>query len=125
MKLDQEAPPIVVEVLEAENYSESHLPSAINVPWGAEFDRQIQERIPDKQQEVVVYCSDRQCAASTKAARAMEHLGYTHVEHFPGGKAEWRAAHLPLEHRAIPRSDIRETRALAVQGLPSFKARGP
>ena len=98
--LDGEAPPIVVEVLPPEDYREFHLPSAISVPWNSDFTDRIQEQVTDKQQEVVLYCRDRQCDASTNAARAMEQLGYTHVAHFPGGKAEWRAAGLPVERRA-------------------------
>jgi hypothetical protein len=45
-------------------------------PLDDDFDRKIQDAIPDKTQLVIVYCQDLQCPASSKAARRMEELGY-------------------------------------------------
>lgn len=39
---------------------------------------------------VVVYCSDRDCPESSRAAAILEELGYREVFHFEGGIAEWR-----------------------------------
>ncbi len=87
----------VVEVLSEDYYRNFHLPNAINVPLGEGFDEQIQQELPDKERPVVVYCYDKDCAASLKAAKAMDHLGYENVYDYEAGKADWREAGLPVE----------------------------
>ena len=39
---------------------------------------------------MVVYCSDRDCPESSRAAAILEELGFREVFHFEGGIAEWR-----------------------------------
>jgi rhodanese-related sulfurtransferase len=88
----------VVDALPADSFEESHLPSAINVPIDEQFDEHIQQAIPDKDEEVIVYCMSAQCDASTKAAERMERLGYRHVFEYEGGKEDWEQAGMPMEH---------------------------
>lgn len=49
---------------------------------------------------IVVYCSDRSCAASRIAAQKLIDAGYAQVRHYPGGLADWHAAGYPLEGSA-------------------------
>lgn len=86
----------LVEVLDPEQYDEFHLPGAMNVPLTDGFEESIQQAIPDKNAEVVVYCWDHECNASAKAARKMEELGYAHVYHYADGKKDWKEAGLPV-----------------------------
>jgi rhodanese-related sulfurtransferase len=86
----------VVEVLAENQYRQGHLPTAINVPLGEDFDSGIENAVPDKNQEVVVYCASKECTASPKAARRMDELGYKRVLDYEEGKADWREAGLPL-----------------------------
>ena len=87
----------LVEVLAPDAYREFHLPHAINVPLGEQFETDIQQAVPDKTQPVVVYCQDEQCNASPKAAKKMEDLGYKNVFDYEAGKVDWKAAGLPVE----------------------------
>lgn len=88
---------VIVEVLGPDKYEEFHLPGAMNVPLGENFEETIQQAIPDKSKEVVVYCSDHDCNASPTAARKMDELGYEHVYDYSGGKKDWKEAGLPLK----------------------------
>lgn len=87
----------VVEVLEERYFNKFHLPGAINVPLDADFDRRIQEAVPDKDQPVLVYCMDEQCLRSPQAAERMDALGYSHVYDYAAGKMDWCDAGLPVE----------------------------
>ena len=55
-KMDHGDDFVLVETLEEEHYELTHLPGAINLPPG-QTDR-VQELIPDKRAEVVVYCAN-------------------------------------------------------------------
>ena len=87
----------VVEVLDPKYYRKFHLPGAINVPLGDDFDERVQKAVPDKDAPVVVYCMDTDCDASPKAAQRMETLGYTQVFDYEAGKVDWQEAGLPVE----------------------------
>ena len=47
--------------------------------------------------EIVVYCSDRQCVASIYAFESPEQAGYTRVRRYAGGISDWEDAGYPLE----------------------------
>lgn len=87
----------VVEVLGEENFQEYHLPGAINVPIGERFEENIEQALPNKDKKIVVYCLDKSCEASPKAAQKMEELGYQNVFDYEEGKVDWKQAGLPVE----------------------------
>ena len=95
--LDEKRDVKLIEVLAEDQYRAWHLPGAINVPLGEDFDARIRETIPDRFTPVVVYCYDRACNASPKAARKMDELGYQKVYDYEAGKVDWKAAGLPVE----------------------------
>lgn len=80
-----------------ELFAKFHLPGAINVPLGDDFEERIQKAVPHRDREVVVYCYDDDCDASPKAAKKMEKLGYTKVLDYEGGKMDWKSAGLPVQ----------------------------
>ena len=51
----------------------------------------------DRDEEIVVYCSDFACVASQYAYRALLEHGYTNVRRYAGGLSDWNGAGLPLE----------------------------
>jgi len=53
--------------------------------------------LPNKQREVVVYCANVACTASGDVARKVTAQGYTNVDHYAAGKADWMAAGLPVK----------------------------
>lgn len=87
----------IVDVLDPASYDKFHLPGAINVPLGDDFDRRVQEAVPDKAQPVALYCMDASCPASPKAAERLEALGYRRVYDYVDGKTDWKDAGLPIE----------------------------
>jgi rhodanese-related sulfurtransferase len=87
----------LVDVLDPKHYRKFHLPGAVNVPLGDDFDRRIQEAVPDKNETIVVYCMDADCQASPKAGERMEELGYQNVLDYVAGKTDWKEAGLPVE----------------------------
>ena len=87
---------VVVDALSPLSYAASHLPGAVNIPPGR-VDDLADRRLPDRDAEVVVYCTGVGCDASVDVARRLLELGYRNVRHYAGGKEDWRAAGLPLE----------------------------
>jgi rhodanese-related sulfurtransferase len=87
----------IVEVLPEESFNEYHLPGAINVPVGRDFEEDIQRAIPEKDTPVIVYCANTECPASAKAAEKMDALGYADVLDYVAGKEDWKAAGFPVE----------------------------
>jgi rhodanese-related sulfurtransferase len=96
-RMMDEAAVTVVEVLDKKYYNKFHLPGALNVPLSSDFDREIQEAVPDKSEPVAVYCMDEACDASPQAAQRMEQLGYERVYDYEAGKMDWKEAGLPVE----------------------------
>lgn len=84
----------VIEVLEKEEYERNHLKDAINIPL-ASLGREVKERF-DRDQELVVYCADIDCQASTKAAQKLDKLGFENVYDYEEGKKDWREAGNPM-----------------------------
>lgn len=85
----------LVEVLPEDDYKKGHLPFAINIRVD-KLDDLAQQLLPDKNELIVVYCSNFICTASTGAARKLQSMGYTNVLDFKGGKQDWSSAGLPL-----------------------------
>ena len=94
--LDENENTTLVETLPEKSYRDFHLPGAINVPLGEDFDEEIQKAVPDTEQRVVVYCQDKACDASPKAGSRMEQLGYKNVLDYEAGKMDWKNAGLPV-----------------------------
>ena len=83
-------------------YAHSHLPGAINVPPATVDHDRLARRIPDRHTEIVVYCSGTECEDSVVVAERLQALGYTNVQHYAGGKDEWRDLGFPLERAGQP-----------------------
>jgi len=73
-------------------YLAKHIPGSLHF---ATFREALQSL--NKEDEIVVYCSDENCIASTALGQLLERHGYLHVLHFAGGLAEWELAGYPLE----------------------------
>ena len=56
----------------------------------------------DRDDEIVVYCSDPACVASQFAYKGLVENGYTNVRRYEGGLSEWDEAGYPLEGEAVP-----------------------
>jgi rhodanese-related sulfurtransferase len=95
-KLDAGEPLVLVEALGPQYYEQAHLPGAINIPH-TQVDELAASLLPDKADEIVVYCSNGPCQNSGIASRRLTALGYTNVRDYHEGKQEWIDAGLPTE----------------------------
>ena|SRR6187455_655223 len=82
----------LVEVLSPQAYDAYHLPGAINIPLGPNFEENVLLTLHDKNQEIVVYCSDENCSASPTAYKRLKDLGYRRVYDYEFGKHDWLTA---------------------------------
>lgn len=95
-KLLSDTRPTIVEALAERYYADKHLPGAINIPHDR-VDALAPSLLPDKDAQIVVYCSNLQCQNSHVAAHRLTTLGYTNVVIYRDGKQDWEEAGLPLE----------------------------
>lgn len=87
----------IIDVLPPAHFNNEHLPGAENVPLSESFEERIQEAVPDKDSEVVLYCANTDCPASEEAAEKMEALGYSNVKDYGEGIDGWKAGGKPIE----------------------------
>lgn len=88
---------VFVDVREADEWEKGHLPGALFIPRGY-LELRIEEKVPDKDRPVVVYCAGG--TRSALGARALQDLGYTNVASMRGGFTGWKEAGLPV---TVPR----------------------
>ena len=85
---------VVLDVREADEWSQGHVPGALFIPRGY-LELQVEEKVKDKDQEVVVYC-----AGGTRSAlgvKSLQELGYTKVSSMQGGFTRWKESGFPIE----------------------------
>ena len=83
--MEEESGYLILDVRTAGEYSEKHIPGAINIPNESIGDGDIPE-LPDKEQLILVYC--RSGNRSKQAAEKLAALGYTNIVEF-GGINDW------------------------------------
>ena len=83
--MEEESGYIILDVQTAQEYSEKHIPGAINIPNETIGTEDIPE-LPDKEQLILVYC--RSGNRSKQASEKLVKLGYTNIVEF-GGINDW------------------------------------
>ena len=83
--MEEESGYIILDVRTAQEYSEKHIPGAINIPNETIGTKDIPE-LPDKEQLILVYC--RSGNRSKQASEKLVKLGYTNIVEF-GGINDW------------------------------------
>ena len=83
--MEKESSYIILDVRTAQEYSEKHIPGAINIPNETIGDQDIPE-LPDKEQLILVYC--RSGNRSKQASEKLVKQGYTNIVEF-GGINDW------------------------------------
>jgi molybdopterin/thiamine biosynthesis adenylyltransferase/rhodanese-related sulfurtransferase len=84
-RIDQGA--LALDVREPDEFEEGALPGAIHIPRG-HLEAQVEARLADKSQPVVVYCAGG--VRSAFAARTLQELGYADVVSMAGGFGRWK-----------------------------------
>ena len=83
--MEKETGYIILDVRTVEEFSDKHIPGAINIPNETIGTEQIPQ-LPDKDQLILVYC--RSGNRSKQASEKLVALGYTNVVEF-GGINDW------------------------------------
>ena len=84
-RMEEEREYIILDVRTPEEFTEKHIPNAINIPNETIGTEEIPE-LPDKEQLILVYC--RSGNRSKQAAEKLVRLGYTNIVEF-GGINDW------------------------------------
>jgi sulfur-carrier protein adenylyltransferase/sulfurtransferase len=93
-RLETKQPMVLVDVREKEENRAGYIPGAISVPRGF-LEMQIEQRVPDKNAPIVLYCAGG--TRSALAAATLQQLGYTHVETANPGFVRWKDLGYPME----------------------------
>lgn len=101
-KIENDASFVLLETLPEESYNSGHLPGAHHLgPDDLEnldaLSDRVEQLIPDRDTDIVVYCANAGCSASNRTAKKLEKLGFENVFDYHEGKEDWRAAGLPIE----------------------------
>ena len=95
-RLDQDEDFVLVNVLSLEGFEKGRVPCSINVPL-PELEERAPELWPDKNKDIIVYCTSYACDTSPQAAELLEDLGYTNISEFKGGLTDWEDAGYDVE----------------------------
>jgi rhodanese-related sulfurtransferase len=96
-KIFQSGDAIFIDGRDKWDYSDGHIPQAINLPEYKidEFDEPI--NLLDKNGKYVVYCSGEDCDASKILASVLMKKGFKYVIVYPGGFDKWAENNYPVE----------------------------
>jgi molybdopterin/thiamine biosynthesis adenylyltransferase/rhodanese-related sulfurtransferase len=78
---------LFLDVREADEYEQGAIPDAMHIPRGY-LEPQVEGRITDHQQQIVVYCAGG--VRSAFAAKTLGELGYENVASMAGGFNRWK-----------------------------------
>jgi rhodanese-related sulfurtransferase len=85
---------ILVDVREDNEWAAGHAAGAVHLSKGI-IERDVEAKIPDKSQTVVLYCGGG--FRSALAGDALKNMGYQNVISLDGGWRAWNQAGLPVE----------------------------
>ena len=85
---------VLVDVRTPKEYSDFHIPGAINVDYKNDDFKEMAAKTLDKSKPVMVYC--RSGVRSARAMKILENMGYK-VYNLDNGIKAWRAAGKPVE----------------------------
>ena len=78
---------LFLDVREADEYEQGTIENSMFLPRG-NLEVQVEGRIPDKKQKIVVFCAGG--VRSALAAKSLQELGYQHVTSMAGGFNKWK-----------------------------------
>jgi rhodanese-related sulfurtransferase len=106
----------LVDARTAVEFSEAHIPGAINVA-ASKTSRRLPELLKDRSRTVVFYCNGPNCTKTVKAAKAAKSAGYTDVLEYKEGIPGWGKAGRKMEGRPLPAFAARPLAPAALKGL--------
>ena len=98
LALEQESPPLLIDVLPAVSHARRRIPAAVNESAYSEgFEERVLARAGDQARPLVVHCWSASCNAAEQARGRLVVAGFQQVEVLEGGLDAWVAAGLPIE----------------------------
>ncbi|MCH8498634.1 MAG: sulfurtransferase [Marinobacter sp.] len=95
---------LLIDVREADEFQEGHIPGAVNIPRGIlEFKLTNDPALENRGLNIVIYCKNS--GRSALSAKAMKEMGYIHVQSIAGGIEAWQEAGKPIVKRELPDFD--------------------
>jgi len=88
------SPPLILDVRTREEYTQGHIPGAINIPHD-ELPTRLAELPIAKSEEVVVHCGSG--GRTQPAEKTLRASGYSNVRILTGHWGQWQAKRLPTE----------------------------
>lgn len=76
----------LVDVNEPEYYNDAHIKEAINAPAQK---LESESKSWDKNDNIVIYCTDYLCSESTRLAKKLIASGFNNISVYKGGTHEW------------------------------------
>lgn len=86
----------LVNALEPSKFRLMHIPKSINLTQRREIEQYL-----DKEDEIVVYCTNECCFRSRVLYCILKSMGYRKVQRYAGGLKEWCELGFPMEGHMI------------------------
>jgi rhodanese-related sulfurtransferase len=84
----------LIDVREESEWAAGHVRGSLYLGKGV-IERDIEERVPDKKAELILYCGGG--FRSALSADNLQKMGYTNVSSMAGGWRAWQEAGAPIE----------------------------
>jgi rhodanese-related sulfurtransferase len=111
--LSERSPPVLINVLDEEEYERRHIPGSQNIPFSDEdFLDRVRYGVDNMNSPIVVYSAGLDCSASSLSARTLGDAGFTRVYECPGGMRAWVAARHEVIRRPSALAHSAGSRAL-------------
>ncbi len=95
---------LLLDVRDGDEYRQSHVPQATNISRGLlEFKFSNDPALANRDMKIVLYCKTSGRAALS--ARALQEMGYLHVQSIEGGFDAWQEAGKPTAKPELPSFD--------------------
>lgn len=82
---------LLVNTLDEDKFAATKIEGAVNIPLNSgDFVQRVEKQAGGKDQPVVVYCANKECPSSTKAAQQLDKAGFDQVYDFEDGAKGWK-----------------------------------
>lgn len=81
---------VLINVLDPEDFENEHICGSINMPVST-IARDA-ENLLNKDDTIVVHCSNKACTASRIASEKLDSIGFSDIWRYEGGIEDWKAA---------------------------------
>ena len=85
---------VLIDVREDGEWAKGHIPGAVHMGRGV-IERDIEQRIPDKNAELILYCGGG--FRSALSAENLQKMGYKNVLSMDGGWRGWNESNYPIK----------------------------